>query len=224
MLERYAHPSGAEMSRAVRVLTAYTTGTKTGTATKNGNGDPQNADAASAVKSGVTKWRPQCPAVGTRSPVGSSRSTACGRRPERLRGRRRGRTVGSEPFASEVEKGLLIVDEPTTLPEGSVIDLVAEDERDSLTTRSAARCTPRCRNRGRRLKPAASARPRRFSTSCGCPGRCNAAMFRGETYVWEAPFFKRGEFGFARGGFTTRESAVMWPKTSATPVEDSHRR
>jgi len=31
MLERYAHPSGAEMSRAVRVLTAYTTGTKTGT-------------------------------------------------------------------------------------------------------------------------------------------------------------------------------------------------
>ena len=59
MLERYAHPSGAEMSRAVRVLTAYTTGTKTGTATKNGNGDPKTADAGSAVKSEVTKWRPQ---------------------------------------------------------------------------------------------------------------------------------------------------------------------
>jgi integrase len=59
MLERYAHPSGAEMSRAVRVLTAYTTGTRTGTATKNGNGDPKTADAASAVKSEVTKWRPQ---------------------------------------------------------------------------------------------------------------------------------------------------------------------
>ena len=59
MLERYAHPSGAEMSRAVRVLTAYTTGTNLGTATKNGNGDPKDADAASAVKSGVTKWRPQ---------------------------------------------------------------------------------------------------------------------------------------------------------------------
>ena len=57
MLERYAHPSGAEMSRAVQVLTAYTTGTKTGTATKNGNGDPKTADAASGVKSGVT-WRP----------------------------------------------------------------------------------------------------------------------------------------------------------------------
>jgi hypothetical protein len=59
MLERYAHPSGAEMSRAVRVLTVYTTGTKTGTATKNGNGDPKNTDAASVVKSEVTKWRPQ---------------------------------------------------------------------------------------------------------------------------------------------------------------------
>ena len=59
MLERYAHPTGAEMSRAVRVLTAYTTGTNLGTATKNGNGDPKTADAASAGKSGVTKWRPQ---------------------------------------------------------------------------------------------------------------------------------------------------------------------
>jgi hypothetical protein len=55
MLERYAHPSGAEMSRAVRVLTAYTSGTKTGTATKNGNGDPKTTDAASVVKSAVTK-------------------------------------------------------------------------------------------------------------------------------------------------------------------------
>jgi hypothetical protein len=35
MLERYAHPSGAEMSSAVRVLTAYTaTGTNAGTASK----------------------------------------------------------------------------------------------------------------------------------------------------------------------------------------------
>lgn len=49
----------AEMSRAVRVLTAYTTGTKTGRATKNRNGDPEGTDAASAVKSEVRKWRPQ---------------------------------------------------------------------------------------------------------------------------------------------------------------------
>ena len=36
MLERYAHPSAAEMSRAFRVLTAYAAnGTKTGTATKS---------------------------------------------------------------------------------------------------------------------------------------------------------------------------------------------
>ena len=59
MLERYAHPSGAEMSRAVRVLTACTTGTKAGTATNNGVADPKTADAASAVKSAVKKWRPQ---------------------------------------------------------------------------------------------------------------------------------------------------------------------
>ena len=32
MLERYAHPSGEEMQRAVRVLSDQTTGTKTGTA------------------------------------------------------------------------------------------------------------------------------------------------------------------------------------------------
>ena len=64
MLERYAHPSGAEMSRAVRVLTPYTTsptrtGTKTGTAPKNGQSTSKKRGRVSAVKSGVTKWRPQ---------------------------------------------------------------------------------------------------------------------------------------------------------------------
>jgi integrase-like protein len=59
MLERYAHPSGAEKSRAVRVLSAYTTGTKTGTVAKNRNGDPERSDASRAVKSEVRKWRPQ---------------------------------------------------------------------------------------------------------------------------------------------------------------------
>jgi len=60
MLERYAHPSGAEMSRAVRVLTAYTaTGTKTGTAPENDYNAPKKRGRVSAVKSGVTKWRPQ---------------------------------------------------------------------------------------------------------------------------------------------------------------------
>ncbi len=58
MLERYAHPSGAEMARAVRVLAAYTTGTKTGTETKNGKETSKKADGASAVKREVTKWRP----------------------------------------------------------------------------------------------------------------------------------------------------------------------
>ena len=60
MLERYAHPSGAEMSRAVRVLTPYTaTGTKTGTETKNGQRASKKRGRVSLVKSGVTKKRPQ---------------------------------------------------------------------------------------------------------------------------------------------------------------------
>src|SRR5205814_9511638 len=60
MLERYAHPSGAEMSRAVRVLTAFTaTGTKTGTATKNDRSASKRRGRVSAVKARLTKWRPQ---------------------------------------------------------------------------------------------------------------------------------------------------------------------
>ena len=52
ILERCAHPSGAEMSRAVRVLTAYTaTGTKTATATKNDPSAPKKRGRVSAVKS-----------------------------------------------------------------------------------------------------------------------------------------------------------------------------
>jgi len=58
MLERYAHPSDAEMTRAVRVLTAYTTGTKTGTATKNGKRDRKKTSAASGDDSEVSEWRP----------------------------------------------------------------------------------------------------------------------------------------------------------------------
>ena len=60
MLERYTHPSGAEMSRAVRVLTQYTTtGTKTGTAPKNDHRASKKRGRVSAVKSGVAIWRPQ---------------------------------------------------------------------------------------------------------------------------------------------------------------------
>jgi hypothetical protein len=32
-----------------------------------------------------------------------------------------------------VQKGRLVLDEPTTLPEGMVLDLVADDEGDDLT-------------------------------------------------------------------------------------------
>ena len=37
------------------------------------------------------------------------------------------------PLRARVEKGRLILDEPTTLPDGTVIDLVADDEGDDLT-------------------------------------------------------------------------------------------
>ena len=36
------------------------------------------------------------------------------------------------PVRARVEKGRLVLDEPTTLPEGTVIDLVADDEGDDL--------------------------------------------------------------------------------------------
>ena len=37
------------------------------------------------------------------------------------------------PLRARVEKGRLILDEPTTLPDGTVIDLVADDKGDDLT-------------------------------------------------------------------------------------------
>jgi hypothetical protein len=40
---------------------------------------------------------------------------------------------GMSPLRARVENGRLILDEPTTLPEGTVIDLVADDEGDNLT-------------------------------------------------------------------------------------------
>ena len=37
------------------------------------------------------------------------------------------------PFRARVENGRLILDEPTALPNGTVVDLVAADYGDSLT-------------------------------------------------------------------------------------------
>ena len=37
------------------------------------------------------------------------------------------------PLRARVEEGRLVLDEPTALPEGTVIDLVADDEDDDLT-------------------------------------------------------------------------------------------
>lgn len=36
------------------------------------------------------------------------------------------------PLRARVEKGRLVLNEPTTLPEGTVIELVADDEGDDL--------------------------------------------------------------------------------------------
>ena len=36
-------------------------------------------------------------------------------------------------FQARVEKGRLVLDEPTTLPDGMVVNLVADDEGDDLT-------------------------------------------------------------------------------------------
>jgi hypothetical protein len=37
------------------------------------------------------------------------------------------------PLRARVEKGRLVLDEPTTLPEGTVLELVADDGGDDLT-------------------------------------------------------------------------------------------
>jgi len=37
------------------------------------------------------------------------------------------------PLRAHVENGRLVLDEPTTLPEGTVVHLVADDEGDDLT-------------------------------------------------------------------------------------------
>jgi hypothetical protein len=37
------------------------------------------------------------------------------------------------PLRARVENGRLVLDEPTTLPEGTIVNLVADDEDDDLT-------------------------------------------------------------------------------------------
>ena len=37
------------------------------------------------------------------------------------------------PLRARVENGRLVLDEPTSLPEGTVVDLVADDDGDDLT-------------------------------------------------------------------------------------------
>src|SRR5258708_39873427 len=99
------------------------------------------------------------------------------------------------PLRARVEKGRLVLDEPTTLPDGTVVDLVADDEGDDLTdeerralhealsaswTSAEAgrrRETPanldqlRHRRRGLPGPPPPHAQPQTAETSGGCGGR-----------------------------------------------------
>ena len=67
-------------------------------------------------------------------PSGFSKSKGSVGQLERLRGMA-GKPYSSRmsPLRARVEKGRLVLDEPTTLPEGTVVDLVADDEGDDLT-------------------------------------------------------------------------------------------
>jgi hypothetical protein len=42
--------------------------------------------------------------------------------------------IGMSPLRALVKNGRLVLDEPTTLPDGTVVDLVADDEGDDLTS------------------------------------------------------------------------------------------
>jgi hypothetical protein len=37
------------------------------------------------------------------------------------------------PLRARVERGRLVLDEPTTLPDGTIVDLVADDDGDDLS-------------------------------------------------------------------------------------------
>jgi hypothetical protein len=79
-------------------------------------------------------WRPQCPPVGTKWLRGFNKSTGFGVQPDPLLDISETLTVKPmSPLRARVENGRLVLEEPTTLPEGTVVNLVADDEGDDLT-------------------------------------------------------------------------------------------
>jgi hypothetical protein len=44
--------------------------------------------------------------------------------------------------------------------------------------------------------------------------------FHGETYGWEAQFFKRGELSRSHGAFVTRAAAVQWAEQERKAIEN----
>ena len=76
------------------------------------------------------------------------------------------------PLRARVEKGRLVLDEPTTLPEGTV----ADDEGDDLTNEERRALHELCRHHGNPLRKVVFGQPREFWTSCaagGEPSRSN---------------------------------------------------
>ena len=71
---------------------------------------------------------------------------------------------------ARVEKGRLILHEPTTLPEGTVVDLVADDEGDDLTADERQALQTRCPRPGHQPRRVVFVQHRRFWTNCVSAG------------------------------------------------------
>ena len=74
------------------------------------------------------------------------------------------------PLRARVEKGRLVLDEPTTLPEGTLSTWLLTTKGMTSPRTSAARCMKRCRRPGNPLTPAGFGQRRRFWTSCPSGG------------------------------------------------------
>ena len=68
----------------------------------------------------------------------------------------------------------LVLDEPTNLPEGTVIDLVADDEGDDLTDEERRALPTGCQHRGDRRGLEGFDRPPRSWMNCASAGERSA--------------------------------------------------
>ena len=45
------------------------------------------------------------------------------------------------------------------------------------------------------------------------------SRIHGESYVWEAQFFERGQLFYSHGAFTTRAAAIKWAEQERKAME-----